>query len=351
VQVQSKLVELEALRGFAALYVLLHHALPLEAIHPFVALPFRFGQEAVILFFLVSGYVIHRSWPGALRKYAIARVLRIYPIFFFALALSYACASVSAGALLPPDLASLAGNLLMLQDRAREGGIVTPYMGNAPLWSLSYEVFFYVAYAAAMRTGRPHAVALVASSVGLAAMLLLPFQGFRFLAYFMVWWIGVGFAEAERGNRNPLLAALVCATGATVAFALHLRPVSSTVDFPVLELRHFGAALLFSAAALTWQRIGRSAPGWFFAPFVAIAPISYGLYAVHYPLLTSGLTPAAAVAAAFLLAVVIERISGRLTGRLRGSSSQSAPKPSRYTSPRSATPRRGLSAVPSRRSD
>jgi peptidoglycan/LPS O-acetylase OafA/YrhL len=55
----KKLEILEFGRGFAAFYVLMHHLRPLRDT-PFDIL-FRFGQEAVILFFLVSGFVIYLS--------------------------------------------------------------------------------------------------------------------------------------------------------------------------------------------------------------------------------------------------------------------------------------------------
>lgn len=53
ISLKIRLLKLEALRGFAALYVLLHHVsssyLGLKS--SFVGFPFRFGQEAVLVFF------------------------------------------------------------------------------------------------------------------------------------------------------------------------------------------------------------------------------------------------------------------------------------------------------------
>ena len=59
---KSRLWKLEGVRGFAALYVLIHHlSHPLIGQSGLKALPFRFGQEAVIVFFLISGFVIEYS--------------------------------------------------------------------------------------------------------------------------------------------------------------------------------------------------------------------------------------------------------------------------------------------------
>ena len=59
-----KLEKLDALRGMAALYVVIHHSVS-KSIMLFglnIANLFRFGEEAVILFFLLSGFVINFSF-------------------------------------------------------------------------------------------------------------------------------------------------------------------------------------------------------------------------------------------------------------------------------------------------
>ena len=64
----KKLTKLEAIRGFASVYVVLHHVFGKGLIiagKDFSFL-FRFGQESVILFFLLSGFVI--QYYSAFRK-------------------------------------------------------------------------------------------------------------------------------------------------------------------------------------------------------------------------------------------------------------------------------------------
>lgn len=78
-----KLEKLEALRGMAAIYVVLHHSIPhnlrLEELE--IGFLFRFGQEAVILFFLLSGFVINYSFSRGndktFRTYFFKRFYRI----------------------------------------------------------------------------------------------------------------------------------------------------------------------------------------------------------------------------------------------------------------------------------
>ena len=85
----KKLEKLEAIRGFAALYVVFFHALP-QKIYLFglnVGVLFRFGPEAVIVFFVLSGFVIKYSWQRSsnksFRHYFSRRFIRLYiPLFF-----------------------------------------------------------------------------------------------------------------------------------------------------------------------------------------------------------------------------------------------------------------------------
>ncbi|MGO8746863.1 MAG: acyltransferase family protein [Thermoguttaceae bacterium] len=92
-------MKLEAIRGFAATYVILHHAHLTERSE--VRALLSFGQEAVILFFLLSGFVIYYAslrGVGLLRfgVYFSHRFRRIWPTFLISLALAYVAYSVGA---------------------------------------------------------------------------------------------------------------------------------------------------------------------------------------------------------------------------------------------------------------
>src|SRR4051812_18131486 len=98
---QSRLFALECLRGFAASYVLLGHLLlaGLKLDHPLLRAVLQYGQEAVMLFFLLSGVVIFWSLrpETTFRQYVFQRARRIFPTFIAALALSYGVASWHLG--------------------------------------------------------------------------------------------------------------------------------------------------------------------------------------------------------------------------------------------------------------
>lgn len=90
----TRLVQLDALRGLAAVVVVFHHLRHLfnsDAPSMFL-LPFFAGNKAVILFFVLSGYVLGLPfWAGrqsSYGSYLVRRVCRIYLPFLAALGLT-----------------------------------------------------------------------------------------------------------------------------------------------------------------------------------------------------------------------------------------------------------------------
>jgi peptidoglycan/LPS O-acetylase OafA/YrhL len=300
------LVRLEALRGFAAFYVVLHHSLP----HHFVLLGVdlgplvRFGHEAVMLFFLISGFVINysfrRSRDPSFRGYFVRRFARIYFPLPFVFALGYFSDSVKAGAPVDPNWLELVGNLLMLQNYEAwdQGQIVAPYMHDVPLWSLSYEWWFYMLFfplATRVRDTRRRTRIVLTVAVAAAGcyIALPPNFVLRTLMYFGLWWCGVALAdlvldqrEIRLGNlREPLLAlaAIDLLLLADVLFHWNTLPPGLS-KHPILEFRHFLFASIAVVGAVLWHR--RSWIGFdvVFKPFLWMAPISYGMY-ISYMLL------------------------------------------------------------------
>ena len=150
----SKLEKLDALRGMAALYVVIHHSITstFTLFSMNLAYLFRFGEEAVILFFLLSGFVINfsfvKSRDKTFRTYFFKRATRIYIPLLIVLVLGYMVECYGAGQVVDAHPKDLLLNLMMLQDISslKPNVVVDPYMHNSPLWSLSYEWWFYMLY-------------------------------------------------------------------------------------------------------------------------------------------------------------------------------------------------------------
>jgi peptidoglycan/LPS O-acetylase OafA/YrhL len=145
-QTRRRLAWLDALRGFAALVVVFEHALePLlpEARSPVKAV-FEPGWYGVLVFFLVSGYIVPASLErrGSVRAFWISRLFRLYPLF--GVGVAGMALLVAVGWDDPHTwwssrpLALALGHLTMLQNL-----LDMPNLVNV-LWTLSYEMAFYL---------------------------------------------------------------------------------------------------------------------------------------------------------------------------------------------------------------
>ena len=216
------LPKVEMARGFAAFYVLTYDFF--ESVSGRLGLAgtaLRFGPEAVMLFFVISGFVIAYSVAGkkemTFREYFVRRFRRIYPLFLVALLLGAADYLFFRKQPLPGW--ELLGNLFMLQDLGylKPGTWFAPFAGIAPLWSLAYEWWFYLLFFP-LWTLVPKAFQLPAvtaiSMVALITYVHLPNQICAFLMYFILWWTGVEMARefttagkvTFAGQRNTMLA-------------------------------------------------------------------------------------------------------------------------------------------------
>ncbi|MFD0524277.1 acyltransferase family protein [Paractinoplanes durhamensis] len=164
---------LDALRGFAALVVAWYHISPSVighlhfSIHHYVDL----GRYGVMLFFLVSGYVIPMSLErhGSPRKFWVGRLFRIYPAFLATVVV--ALVLVQAGLMdLPPALreqtvAGTLGHVTMLQEFVGVRGLLWPF------WTLSFEMVFYLVVAGLFVWGLHRLSAWWAAGLALIALL------------------------------------------------------------------------------------------------------------------------------------------------------------------------------------
>jgi len=133
---------IEALRGFAALCVVLDHVIiwsdKLNPGFDFRAeiIPYAFpGHLMVLVFFMLSGYVIGLTNKTTVKfnvkQYIKKRLVRLYPIYLFAVCLTVILFSIT-------EWKDIMGNLFFLQNV-----VVRCFDQNTPLWSLNHEVIYY----------------------------------------------------------------------------------------------------------------------------------------------------------------------------------------------------------------
>ena len=328
---RSRVTAIDGLRGVAIILVFLVHFSGAYAMS-FRAINFDLVTEAgrlgrgdalfywafyshygVQLFFVVSGFVISRSWADAqdLSRYPgflLRRVARIYPGFIVSLILAVLLGAYLSGTL-QVEARTLVANLLFLN------GLFSLRIPayNAVTWSLFFEFVFYILVpmfiVAGSRLGdrRLGAIALfLLSIVGLALggypewFLLLPFLFGSAAGLLRAEELG---QAASRLSDGILVAAYGVTTTAGMAFVP--LPASTSAGF-LWTYRNWLFVLCFSVVAtLILVRAGYG--NGFLArlctarPMQALGKVSFSFFLLHY-LVISG-----------LLSTVKDRIGGSIT--------------------------------------
>ncbi|MCU7824284.1 acyltransferase family protein [Kitasatospora sp. DSM 101779] len=146
----SRLGWLDLLRGVAALTIAGEHFVQMVVPELYARITHHFDVASfgVFLFFLVSGYIVPASLErrGSVRGFWISRFFRIYPLCLVVVLAGIAVWTVGAYTVLSPvspfpakhpAVAALA-NLTMLHDFVGVGGSLFV------MWTLSYEMAFYL---------------------------------------------------------------------------------------------------------------------------------------------------------------------------------------------------------------
>ena len=300
-----KLARLEGLRGFAAVYVMLSHLSSnyLHAQNSWIGQPFRYAQEGVLLFFLLSGFVIYYSWhehrgTKNFAHFFYRRFRRIYPLFVLAMLVAYIAVCI-AGGLQPPDLHGFVANLFMTQGFDRDPGWqASAFMGNGPLWSLSYEWWFYMMFYPihlyVSETSQKFVV-LGLALIGVAGAEMAPNLLFHIMASFPLWWCGVEFAREFVAHRTFTLKrqagtiALLTIVGLAQLWVVwqwaRHGATLTVIDYPLVKLRHYAVGLLLVGLFFAWRKTGYIGYAGTLGRFEIFAGMSYAIYVLHFPII------------------------------------------------------------------
>jgi peptidoglycan/LPS O-acetylase OafA/YrhL len=217
------------------------------------------------VFFLVSGYIIPTSLErhGDLRAFWIGRAFRLYPLYLAVIALVLALSWwIPIRQEVPREASSVAAHATMLMDAVGTGAVLNT------MWTLSYEMVFYLMVAAlfvaGVRDGRgllPAIAALVCSVSAVALSGALLSGGWLAWLSLIVFVVGLGCVISGRARRAGAV------TLGVMALALVL--LSSHVPW-------FGAAILavmFAGTAIhRWER-GKG-PLWPLAPAALLVTLT-----------------------------------------------------------------------------
>ncbi|QYF93525.1 acyltransferase family protein [Massilia sp. PAMC28688] len=254
-----------------------------------------FAHQAVLVFFLVSGWLVGGSFlnkmahPDALKMYAIDRVTRLWtvlvPTFLLILAFGIVSGALDPrhadfGLDNPYSVSAFAGNLLGLQTIT-----VPQFGGNFPLWSLANESWYYLMFPLLVLalTGRARRSRLLLGSLLGGAVLLLPVA---ITLYFSIWLLGAGFSrvrlECGAITRATLLTALL---GLSVYFRLFGSNDDLVAASYPQDLLLSVLFLLFLSSTVTKappaSLIVRAVKPW----ATTLSNFSFTLYVVHIPVM------------------------------------------------------------------
>lgn len=159
-RLENRYWTIDALRGIAALAVVLYHINLVTLAHSAspvakaVNKAFSFGYLGVSIFFVISGFVIAASLArdvitfGYFGKFLLKRSIRLDPTYWASIALDVTLTVIAVKLALsdtpPPDAKKILLHLFYLQDLTGVGNIAAIY------WTLCLEIQFYVVFCATL---------------------------------------------------------------------------------------------------------------------------------------------------------------------------------------------------------
>ncbi|WP_245631940.1 acyltransferase family protein [Alicyclobacillus ferrooxydans] len=305
----------DLLRWFAALYVVVFHLRPVLFVGSSALTAHQFGAKLVygltslgyqfvMLFFVLSGFLIGSSvlkrvqngtWSWS--DYLLQRLTRLWIVLLPALVLAWIWARVEVGIfhdnnyfVSTTNLHTFVGNLLFLQ-----GVFVPNFSQNLPLWSLTYEFWYYMMF--------PCVILMIRSKnwknrllYGLVLMLMIGMVGKSIVLYFAIWLLGVCIAvlpTPKSASKSTMVVSLSLLSFIVAPVALlfgkiyitkyHVANFDMVRSFPAdFVVAAVFAAILYLVFHLSNSRI--ASPG-FKHTSVSLAGFSYTLYLTHYPII------------------------------------------------------------------
>jgi peptidoglycan/LPS O-acetylase OafA/YrhL len=306
-----KLPAIDALRGLAAIGVAWFHSRSdlwvgyreikahpenfsaLDQALAWFSLPVSQMGSLVMLFFVLSGFCIHLSFadsakPMEIVPYAIRRLFRIVPAYWFALACCWVIPWI-----LSPVIAHTnqeedryLASAFMLQNWWFDGAQISL---NPSLWSIPVEIEFYVFYPLLLSIHRKYGLrgltvlTVICTSIGLGLYGLgMNNANGSFFKYSLIWNAGAWLADKFKKSGR-----LGWSTSHAIFFfcSLALTLVAVGLSVPVFFL-HYGWGVC-AFLGLWWVISQDSSPDSQTEIWIRIlAPVgtlSYSLYLIHYP--------------------------------------------------------------------
>ena len=268
------------------------------------------NTTAVLFFFFLSGFSICLSLKQqsgfnreTLNVYLYRRFKRIFPLYFFALFISFLAGLIThhlkdAGY----HISQLLGNIFFLQcSAAYKGNWFVPYGDNGPLWSLSFEMFYYLFFPLLLflllkifgkkiltPKWQPNIllISFILSLASIVGNVYFFFPYMAFLTLFYIWYAGYYFCELYL-HKELYHIRSIYVPGLIFILMIILNYRFHSANFAKLLT---GTAIFFFMLGLSYLRrqmyqLFIMIEKLFNVVFLSIGKGSYALYLFHYPLL------------------------------------------------------------------
>lgn len=279
-RIRNRLVEVDALRGLAALAVVLfHHTTQFaEVFNPSTRTTFSFasGHLGVNLFFIISGFVIFMTLEKTSRPmdFVVSRFSRLFPAYWVAIVLTF-CITHWLG--LPGklvDFPAAIANLTMIHSLFR-----VPHVDGV-YWTLEVELLFYCGMFLLYHFRKLHLIHWVV--LGLLGLRIAYYFLDRFFGIELPWtisrllilkhlpWFALGisiYLMVSRNEANTWRQQIITAICAVISLLIVDSLLLATLAIAL------GAAVFFAAAG----RVALLRHGF----LVWLGAISYPLYLLH----------------------------------------------------------------------
>lgn len=264
---RGRIAEIDALRGIAAVGVVLFHFFSRKDLPDYDRMWFHapWGRFGVQLFFIISGYVIFMTVlrSRSLMDFVVSRFARLFPAYWLACVLTYTIVRVFDPAWNPITLKEAAFNLFMV----KIPGVHMPYVEGV-YWTLRQEMYFYIVIGLVLAAGYVHRAQAVMAGLVLAALCTLAWS--KWFSLFLIGMVLFDSREMFRVKHGILLA--IC--GADI---LRRAFWGNKVDTQGL---HYVGGVAVCALLVFWVT-RRRIPWLTNRVLLFLGDISYSLYLVH----------------------------------------------------------------------
>lgn len=311
VQKYSSVFSIEVLRGIAVIFVVFLHGrevcwigtqkfmrtqdwFSLSSFFVFITQPFVFGSIGVPIFFVISGYCIHRQtavninnikmqdnkYPAIL-PFLLRRFIRIYPVLIGALIVTYLLDRISL-TYYPPNykLQHLSISSFLVNLGALQGVLGPAFGSNGALWSLSVEIQFYLFYPLLLLIRKRigiHMTLIVIVLLNSVSCFLFK-NTIIFTSYYLSWYLGFYIAEINAASILNMFSQKKTLILASVFIALGCLTFFTHRVYLYFNLWSLGFAFYFWC--LLKHQFSRNLLTRMLEFF---GEISFSLYAIHLP--------------------------------------------------------------------